>query len=686
VATAAPSSRTQWAHRHWLRLVLVPLLVVVGILIVVLANPTAVARQVEQRVVPALSQRLGRVVQVGEIHAGFFPRVHVSLSRVEVAGGPDEPPLMTARQAKVSFKLWPLLLSRGRDVQASSIELRDVNVNLVRRPDGTWSYRDLGTAASQADQSPSSPGPSTAIAITKISLVNGSVHVIDQAKDQPAERANKTVALTKLGVTAHGVTPGHRMSVNFKGAVASDQPNLKGSLTVDPLPASVAEFTSDHGPTLTGEIVLSALSLQKVSDWLPTGLSQRIEGGVVNVSAQAATEKDGHYGVSSQAKIDHLSLHGSVASGSAELHATVTTGPPRLLAVRLTALRFMGLGTDLTGTASYEAANAHVQFALSGPQANLDELSRALSEEKPRREEPTRSPSKRQAIRTAHVEGTITLGQFTVGKLRAEKLAMKTTLDQGVLTINEGRADVYGGTMVFDHSTVNFLPEEPNWDIRASLEGMDFGRAAQEVAGSNDASGVMSAQASLRSTGSDWQEFSHRLTGSGRASLVKGELATTNLVAQIEEPLLDALQELRLAKPAPQSKKRVAQHDLSVAFTLKDGWAHVEEPVSINTEFGSVSLSGRLGLDERLDMKGEAILSPGFLVSVATSPVLPKAGVHVPFHLGGTVSNPQVENVDWSGVARNVLLGEGLPGKTLGVGKNAEETVRKKIGGALRHL
>src|SRR5690349_18526963 len=120
------------------------LLVLAGAAYLLIARPSALAQYVTAKALPKVSRSLGRPVTVGEVRASVFPTPSVELRQLRVAGGQGEPALLDAPSVEVSVAVWPLLRSLGKEVEISRIHLKDAQAALVRRPDGTWSYEDLG--------------------------------------------------------------------------------------------------------------------------------------------------------------------------------------------------------------------------------------------------------------------------------------------------------------------------------------------------------------------------------------------------------------------------------------------------------------------------------------------------------------------------------------------------------------
>jgi len=659
---------------------LVVFVLILGVIGFVLIDPSAVATRVKDRMLPQVSARLGRDVQVGDIHLTIIPHVGATIHNVSVAGGPGEPPLLKANEAAVSLKLWPLIRSRGHDVQVSSVELKGIDVNLVRRADGTWSYEDLGTGTKQAPAQP--PGEQKEVLISEIALTDSSIHVIDKSAAKPDEAS--TVALSQLNVTAHDVGPGHPMTVEFSGALASDKTNLKGQLSVDPLPASAAELHAGRWPKVDGTLSVDPLSLEKLSGLLPAQVDAYINGGRLSTNLKVTTVTPHHYALVGDAKLDQLTVRGSPSSGSFRLTATVDPTQKNGLSAQLSAIKLQGPGIDLSGNASF-AAPERVRFALEGQRLDLDTLLGILPPSKPKEPgQPIVPPSMRKQVAKADVSGTLALKQITSGKLQAHDLQANARLDNGVLTVSKGQVGLYSGKATLDGTRVNLLAAKPEWDLHAKLDAVDLGKAMGEIAGAAPLTGLASGTLAIKGEGNDWSQLRTNMTGDGQLAIADGALTTADLTSQIEQPLIKALQPLGLQNVAPKPPSgKTTLKDLTTRFAVKDGWLDMKTPLMVNTPFGSLSLGGKVGLDKRLDLDGKVALSQQFLASATSNKLQPKSSIDVPIQLGGMLTQPAIEGIDWGKVAQDALISQGLQGKTQDVQKNMQKQAEDKLRGLL---
>ncbi|HLL54943.1 MAG TPA: AsmA family protein, partial [Myxococcaceae bacterium] len=519
--------------RHRLRRVLLivlltPLLlcaVVAGILVL---KTSAIAGYVVDRLVPVMEQRMGREVQVGTVTARLFPRPHAVVSELRIAGAPGEPELIHAGQTYVMVEPWPLVRSLGKDIRVDAIELRDTQLNLVRRADGSWNYEDVQRAIGG--------GSDREYVVSRFSLVNGALSWRDAARG-----GNATVALQKIDLTARDIGPGLPVSLDFSAALAAGGKNLSGYLRLNRLPDE-ADPKDAPPPTLTGQLTLKGASLERFSGLLPAQLDALASGGLVGFEAAVSTTPDGTYVLDGKAQVEALKLRGEPARGGAHLIAKVPAARPDALSVQLRDIVLQGAGVDLTGSANLALSPPAARFDLQGPLLDLNQLL-ALRPEQPKQSEPSEGPlvsaQMRETLADVTVTGSLALGEVRSGSLKAQDVHADVTLERGVLNVRQGRARLYGGNTRLDGTKVNLLAARPVWDLEATLEGVDLGQAVAEVSKQRPISGRVNGKLSLHGDGNDWAELRERLTGKGSLTVQEGALSA-DLGERIGTPLREA--------------------------------------------------------------------------------------------------------------------------------------------------
>src|SRR5205085_2764219 len=164
-------------------------LIAVGVLIVLLiVIPFLIpVNQFRGTIEEKASVALGRKVQLGNLSLSLL-RGGLSAENLSIGDDPkfSSSPFLTAKSLNVGVELMPLIFSR--QVNVTSVVIKDPEVTLLRNPAGDWNCSTLGAspakaekveaAAAQTPPAESGAKPSTSapnVSVKKIELSNGKI-------------------------------------------------------------------------------------------------------------------------------------------------------------------------------------------------------------------------------------------------------------------------------------------------------------------------------------------------------------------------------------------------------------------------------------------------------------------------------------------------------------------------------
>lgn len=166
--------------------------IVVGvILLILIITPFFInADQFRPRIETALSQELGRKVQLGHISVSLFTG-SLSANQISIADDPafSSQPFLTAKSLSVGIEVRPLIFSRN--LRVHSFQFNDPQLQLLRSATGQWNFASLGSSASPAATTASAQKSGQADASSSATLNGFSV---DQMKI-----SNGTIAFGRAG-------------------------------------------------------------------------------------------------------------------------------------------------------------------------------------------------------------------------------------------------------------------------------------------------------------------------------------------------------------------------------------------------------------------------------------------------------------------------------------------------------
>lgn len=609
--------------------------VAVATLVFVVVRSSAIARSVAEREVPKISELLGREVTTGKIEARILPRPHVRIHDLRVAGAPGEPVTLEAKESEATIALWPLVSSLGRNIQLSSIRLQGVTVTLVRRPDGSWSYADLGKRPAAAAKGPGPPrrGSERTFRMDRFTMSGGQLQIIDRTR-----RPAASVSLSDVDLQAERVEAGRPLKVDLAACLGAARHNLEAHLRITPLPMSLSALTPENLPALEGTAKVDALELARLKAFLPAQLEAMTSGGKVDATIRVATLTGRGYQLSGTVQVQQAMKGGQPVDGGFEWRTLLPPGQAGTARWEVENLRVNGPGLRLSGTAQVSLRPARVNFALSGPLLDLNALRAGL-------EAPKRTAARRGPRGNVVITGTLTLGKLVAGKLTATDVSARVKLERGVLTLPDARATVYEGDLRLDGSRVDVTRAKPAWRLRARLDHLNLEQANQQLFKKTPIAGRLTAAVRLRGSGTDWAQIRDQVIGEGTLVISEGALTQADLAASIAEPLSEALrkQGKHVASGLPKGTGGTEIHELHAAFTVKDGWLRLNGPMALSTSFGVASLEGRIGLvDQRLELKGDVGLQPHFVAQFLGRLGGKPSPLKFPIKVKGTLSSPNV--------------------------------------------
>ena len=654
-----PARRRKGTLRKILYVVggLFALLVIAVTAAALLVDSTAVAAQLKNRVLPQISERIGRDVDVDTIDVSVLPVPTATLGGVRVEGVEGQP-LLASRSARARLDLWPLITSLGKEIRFESVELRGTEVNLVRFPDGTWDYeRILDRLEAQQQAETAEPGGTKrAFAVAEVAITDGTVRMIDRS----APGGTATAELSGIEATARHIEPGQPMELDLRAALQSSSPNVEASLRIDPLPEDFAALGPGNWPDVTGSLRVDNAPLATLRNLLPAGLDEVATGGAVHLTGRVSTE-DERYVATGTGGIRALQLRGESAQAGFGYTARIDPAT-KAMEVSLRDIDLEGPGIDMGGTASVKTAPVRFDFALAGPLLDLDALLGVLPEQaeepKPEESQGIVPPSARRSVEQASGSGTLEVERLVSGNLTANDVKAQATLQKGVLTLERAQAGFYGGTVRADGTTANLIEEVPSWHLVAQMEGVELQEAMDAISGFAPLSGALGSKVDLKGAGTEWEALRDALTGAAALELAEGQLATIDLDQAVAASLVQGLQAIGQSASAERIERGAAAttlRDLRTRVKVDDGWMTLQQPISVNTGFGTMRLDGRIGLDWQLDLKGTAQLSPDFVSQLTGGRLRPSEPVALPMQLGGTLQSPAVGSFDTEQIARALL-------------------------------
>ena len=376
-------------------------IVVAAILLALIITPFFInADQFRPKIEAALSDKLGRKVQIGHIRVSLFSG-DLSADEISIADDPSysSQPFLTAKSFAVGIDVMPLIFSR--DLRVHSLEFNDPKVQLLRTAAGQWNFSTLGAApavhsapASEASAAPQTTPPASSanesalnsFSVDKMKISNGTI-AFGRA-GEPTRLAYQNVNLSAQNISQTAAFPFQFDAKTPGGGKITLDGNLGpiGSNDGSRVPFE-GRSKAENVPAQDIENLLAVLGYA-----LPTGSS--LKGGTIrsDLTLHGPLEK---FAAEGPVQLRGVTLAGfSLASklGSALGQSATQTGNDTVIKIAEGALRYgsQGVRTDnlkvevasignVTGAGTVSPANA-LSFRLlaklegASPLAQLTQL------------------------------------------------------------------------------------------------------------------------------------------------------------------------------------------------------------------------------------------------------------------------------------------------------------------------
>lgn len=154
--------------------------------------------------------------------------------------------------------------------------------------------------------------------------------------------------------------------------------------------------------------------------------------------------------------------------------------------------------------------------------------------------------------------------------------------------------------------------------------------------------GILDMSTRLSGEGAERQALLASLQGAAEMTLENGRWLDLDFLEELATELGEFIYLPKGAAPESEEALDLGS-PIQAAFQLEEGWVTITEPPQIEAAFGGTEVSGRVSLDQRLDLALDIGLSPEFLSSLSEGLVEPEEPIPVTLLVRGTTQNPEFE-------------------------------------------
>lgn len=527
-------------------------------------------------------EQTGRVLSIpGDITLQVSPALDIafSLGEIQLAASSDfaGSHFASSKLAEVKLALWPLL-SR-KQLQINSVDLKGVELNLIRKADGMSNWEDLAriraseTPRHSQEKRKQTKDPSKKQLLTSIDI--GGINIQDLNLQYQDLQAKKTISLKNFNLNVGHLQENKPFPVSADFTFSLDNGKQPLSATITTSFTAALDLSDQHfvindftlNGKLQGEMFPSSrLDLRLMGDVEIYALDEKVvlhkllvqQGDFTAETALSVTgfktpAVEGTFSIAEYSPKKHLEQLGIILPQFSD--STVLERLSVSLGFMLNSdqLEIREIQLQLDDTAiTAEASVKDLQqpaYALELHLGQLDldrymiQKSTTLQADVPSTEKATSSKGKEEQGRVpvTFLKGLTFNSAIKIDDLKAAKLRMSDILitadgEDGLIRLQPFEAKLYGGNVTVT-GTIDVNGDSPVMTLQKSLHAVELGPMFLDMTGKEEITGKANIEIDVKTMGDDKKSLTRNSNGTVSLALADGKVAK-----------LQILQTIRLAK------------------------------------------------------------------------------------------------------------------------------------------
>jgi AsmA protein len=669
----------------------------IGVLLSV--DPNAYRGDIERLV----QQKTGRHLAIGgKLDLKLFPYLAISISEVQLGNAPGygQAPFLTVHQASVGVRLLPILRKR---LEVSRVSIDGLTASLASRSATDNNWKDLTTPKGNTGRSDAGSGvPQTSIA--GVEVTNASLQYRDESR-----KTLTSISNLRLHTGAVGGREPVDVAVELDYGDGGSKPvahiALSALVQADAAPRIALRNLDVHGILFasepsTGPLTFSlrspAVQLDTQAQTLSPAMfmaqagevsaklsvtadklfTDRLVSGTLSVPEVGARKAFESLGIALPATRDPKALSAFSLSGDYRL-------TPKQL--QLTNLDLALDDTHVRGSAAVvDLDTMALEYALKVDRINADRYLAPKGAPRPSGQPPasgsksdasTTLPS--EALRKLDVQGTLEVGQVTLGGINFTGMSLPLTAKGGRVHLGPTQARMLGGAYNGD-IVLDAAPAQARVSLNEHVKSVDVGALMKAAFDTTRISGHGDADVVAAGTGNTYDSILRSLDGKIEFNVKEGALNGVDLSYELQSA--QALLQKQLP-PARSGPARTLFNTFSGSANLDKGVLRNDD-LSIESDYlkthgkGTLDLGTKRGAIAAIDYR---LVASVYKLPRGASGAQEKAA-DIPLRLTGNLGNlkirPDLEALAAARVRQEV--NDRLQGK--------QDELRKKLGDKLKDL
>ena len=475
----------------------------------------------KEEIISAVKDATGRDLKLdGDIGFSFFPRLGVKLGNAELsnASGFGDQPFASIEHVGVSVDLLSLLRAK---IQADTIDLKGLRVNLQKNKNGKTNWDDLASSSSESQPSSSDGGSALGLEVAGIRITDSQVVYDDR-------QVGNKITLNPIELRTGSIGSGKPSSISVELGMAQTNPKMTADITLD----SKARLNLGTEVYQLSDLVLAVTAK---GDDLPNG----------QVDLNVATNVDANL------KKESLKL------------APVT--------IEVAGLKLEGDMSVLS------FSKPKISFALHSDEIDLDKILPASESggEQEQAEATTGGGDDKielptDTLRSLNIDGSLNVGTFRASGLTMTDLSATVMGKGGVINLNPLTMNLYEGNYT-GSAGLNVSGATPKYTASSDLKNLAIDGLLADLSekGKSVIRGKSELSFKVTTSGDRVSTLKKRLNGNASFKAVDGALQSKKLARNVEKVVAF----LKGREPKAAGEELVFESFAGTAV-INDGVAH----------------------------------------------------------------------------------------------------------------
>jgi uncharacterized protein involved in outer membrane biogenesis len=261
-----------------------------------------------------LGERLGRAVTVGPARVRFGAELSIEIDAIRIAGAEGEAgvaaeALLEIPSLRVGVAAWPLLRSRGKEIQVTAIDVGEPLIRVVRLEGGRLSYADVIEHLASA---PPRPEPARQVSVGRVAVHAGTIRLYDLSAP---DRGAAPLMIRVIDVVIPALRPDAPLDLAIDAAVLAPGPNLHLALTLAPSAADPGVPAPPLGRLTRAVLRLAPVEIAPLVPFLPAPRGFRVKGATLSAEGSLSVDAAGPITLDGEAAAAALTLSHSADGG-----------------------------------------------------------------------------------------------------------------------------------------------------------------------------------------------------------------------------------------------------------------------------------------------------------------------------------------------------------------------------------